>query len=92
VDPKAGLDNMQKRKFLTLQRLELHPHRRPTRSQSLAIPTTLSRLLKVQRAAVTIASQISIINCMEYRFNKSSHIIIISISISISSSSSSSCQ
>jgi hypothetical protein len=39
VDPRAGLDNVEKRKFLTLPEFELRPLSRPA-----AIPTTLSRL------------------------------------------------
>jgi hypothetical protein len=35
VDPTAGLDDMDKRKFLTLPGLELIPLGRPARSQSL---------------------------------------------------------
>jgi hypothetical protein len=35
VDPRAGLDNMEKRKFLTLSGLEFRPLGRPARSQSL---------------------------------------------------------
>jgi hypothetical protein len=35
VVPRAGLDDMEKWKFLTLQRLELRPLGRPARSQSL---------------------------------------------------------
>jgi hypothetical protein len=35
VDPKAGLDNLEKRKFLTLSGLQLQPLGRPARSQSL---------------------------------------------------------
>jgi hypothetical protein len=35
VDPRAGLDDVKKRKFLTLPRLELRPLGRPARSQSL---------------------------------------------------------
>jgi hypothetical protein len=35
VDPRAGLDDVEKRKFLTLSGLELRP---------LTIPTTLSQL------------------------------------------------
>jgi hypothetical protein len=34
VDPRAGLDDVEKRKFLTLLGLELRPLGRPTRSQS----------------------------------------------------------
>jgi hypothetical protein len=35
VSPRAGLDDVEKRKFLTLRRLELQPLGRPARSQSL---------------------------------------------------------
>jgi hypothetical protein len=35
VDPRAGLDNVEKRKFLTLMGLELRPLGRPAHSQSL---------------------------------------------------------
>jgi hypothetical protein len=35
VDPRASLDNLEKRKFLTLPGLELRPLGRPARSQSL---------------------------------------------------------
>jgi hypothetical protein len=35
VNPRAGLDNLEKRKFLILQGLELRPLSRPARSQSL---------------------------------------------------------
>jgi hypothetical protein len=35
VDPRAGLDDVEKRKFLTLPGLELPPLGRPARSQSL---------------------------------------------------------
>jgi hypothetical protein len=35
VDPRAGLDDVEKRKFLTLRGLELRSLRRPARSQSL---------------------------------------------------------
>jgi hypothetical protein len=35
VDPRAGLDDVEKRKFLTLLGLELRPLSRPARSQSL---------------------------------------------------------
>jgi hypothetical protein len=33
VDPRAGLDNVEKRKFLTVPGLELRPLGRPARSQ-----------------------------------------------------------
>jgi hypothetical protein len=35
VDPRAGLDDAEKRKFLTLPGLELQPLGRPARNQSL---------------------------------------------------------
>jgi hypothetical protein len=35
VDPRAGLDDVEKRKFLTLPGLKLRPLERPARSQSL---------------------------------------------------------
>jgi hypothetical protein len=35
VDPRAGPDDVEKRKFLTLPGLELRPLGRPARSQSL---------------------------------------------------------
>jgi hypothetical protein len=35
VNPRAGLDDVEKRKFLTLQGLEVRPLCHPTRSQSL---------------------------------------------------------
>jgi hypothetical protein len=35
VEPRAGLDNMEKRKFLTLPGFKLRPLRRPAHSQSL---------------------------------------------------------
>jgi hypothetical protein len=35
VDPRAGLDNVEKKKFLALPELELRPLGRPARSQSL---------------------------------------------------------
>jgi hypothetical protein len=35
VDPRSGLDNVEKRKFLTIQGLELRPLGQPARSQSL---------------------------------------------------------
>jgi hypothetical protein len=35
VDPRAGLEDVEKRKFLTLPGLQLRPLGRPARSQSL---------------------------------------------------------
>jgi hypothetical protein len=51
VSPRAGLDNGEKRKFLTLPGLELRPLGHPSRSQSLYRlrypgPTANSRKLK----------------------------------------------
>jgi hypothetical protein len=43
VDPRAGLDDVEKRKFLSLPGLELQSLGRPAR-QPLAIPTEQSRL------------------------------------------------
>jgi hypothetical protein len=37
VDPRTGLDDLEKRKFLTLPGLELQPLSRPSRSQKLAL-------------------------------------------------------
>jgi hypothetical protein len=45
VDPKAGLDDVENRKLLTLPGLEVRPLGRPARSQSLYRPRYLSRLL-----------------------------------------------
>jgi hypothetical protein len=42
VDPRAGLDDLEKRKFLTLRGLELRPLGRPARSQSLSFITVCS--------------------------------------------------
>jgi hypothetical protein len=42
VDPRAGLDDVEKRKFLTLPGLELRPLGSP-----VAVPTTLSQFLCV---------------------------------------------
>jgi hypothetical protein len=39
VDPRAGLDDVEKRKFLTLPGLELSPLVRRVRSQSLYRPS-----------------------------------------------------
>jgi hypothetical protein len=45
VDPRTGLDDVEKRKFLTLPGQELWSLSRPARSQSLTL-TALSRLLE----------------------------------------------
>jgi hypothetical protein len=47
VDPRSGLDGVEKRKFLTLPGLEPRTFGRPARSQSL-YATALSRLLLYQ--------------------------------------------
>jgi hypothetical protein len=39
VDPRAGLDGMEKKKFLTLPGLELPPLGHPARYTDYAIPT-----------------------------------------------------
>jgi hypothetical protein len=48
VDPRAGLDDVEKRKFFTLPGLELRPLGRPARSNTdYAIPALLTtRVLK----------------------------------------------
>jgi hypothetical protein len=55
VGPRAGLDDVEKKKFLTLPGLELRPLGRPTRSQSL------SRLLSMHLTAekTSVLSEIS---------------------------------
>jgi hypothetical protein len=47
VDLTAGLDDLEKKKFLTLLGLELRPLGSPARP--VAIPTTLSRLMSRQK-------------------------------------------
>jgi hypothetical protein len=47
VGPKAGLDHMEKRKFLTLPEFEFRPLGSPTKL--FAIPTTLPRLLLLRK-------------------------------------------
>jgi hypothetical protein len=42
VGPRAGLDDVEKRKFFTLSGLELQPLGRPARSQSLTLLIYLS--------------------------------------------------
>jgi hypothetical protein len=44
VGPRTGLDDVEKRKFLTLHGLELRPLCRPTRSQSLYRLSSLGSL------------------------------------------------
>jgi hypothetical protein len=55
VGPRAGLDDVDKRKFLTLPGLELQPLRHPVRSQSLyllrypgSLRRTVSQLISTQ--------------------------------------------
>jgi hypothetical protein len=45
VDPRAGLDDVEKRKFLNLPGLELRPLGRPARSQSL--PGTVCFFIRI---------------------------------------------
>jgi hypothetical protein len=45
VNPRAGLDDVEKRKFLTLPGLELRPLGRPARSQLLYLLRYLIRIL-----------------------------------------------
>jgi hypothetical protein len=52
VGPRAGLDDMEKRKFLTLPGLELRPLGRPSRSQSLYRLRYYCTCVKKQRAKV----------------------------------------
>jgi hypothetical protein len=47
VNPRAGLDDVEERRFLPLPGLEIRPLSRPARSQSL-ISTTLPRLLRMR--------------------------------------------
>jgi hypothetical protein len=66
VDPRTGLDNVNKRKFLTLPGLELKPLGRPTRIQSLH-----RRAYAIDRASlhdITIAKL-----CVGYLRKQSSH-------------------
>jgi hypothetical protein len=50
VDPRAGLDDVENRKFLTLPGLELRPLGRPARSQSLyrlRYPSVEERIFRI---------------------------------------------
>jgi hypothetical protein len=53
VDPRAGLDDMEKRKFLTLPGLELRPLSRPVRSQVLFSQNILRDRASKQAKAVS---------------------------------------
>jgi hypothetical protein len=52
VDPRAGLDDVENRKFLTLPEVELRPFGRPARRQSLHRPSTPT--LSMKYGAVTL--------------------------------------
>jgi hypothetical protein len=57
VDPRAGLDDLEKRKFLTLEGLELRPLGRPARSQSLyrlRYSGSLEKTCKVWKSATVL--------------------------------------
>jgi hypothetical protein len=51
VDPRASLDDVEKRKFLTLPGLGT-PTPRSSSPEPVAIPTTLSQLLYIQRIKI----------------------------------------
>jgi hypothetical protein len=55
VGPRTGLDDVEKRKLLTLPGLALRPLGYPAHSQSL-IPTTLSLLLDMSNVYVEISA------------------------------------
>jgi hypothetical protein len=68
VDPRAGLDDMEKRKFLTLPGLELRPHRRPARSQSiyrLRYPSSLI-IITIAQVDGSANNSHSVFNCHFY--------------------------
>jgi hypothetical protein len=53
VDPRAGLDDVEKRKFLTLPELELRPLGRPARSYTdYAIPLIPPHMLAQQKMSL----------------------------------------
>jgi hypothetical protein len=55
VDPRAGLDDLEKRKFFTLSGLELRPLSRPASSQSLyrlRYPSSVQKTLSNKHIAV----------------------------------------
>jgi hypothetical protein len=59
VDPTAGLDNVQKTKFLTLPGLELRPLGHPARSRSLSRPKFRSRTRKRFEVSTAMSVKIS---------------------------------
>jgi hypothetical protein len=59
VDPRAGLDDMEKRKFLTLLGLKLQPQL--SSPWPVAIPTMLSRLILISAALENIFGKVKII-------------------------------
>jgi hypothetical protein len=55
VEPRAGLDDVEKRKFLTLSGLELRPLGRPARTQSYtdcAIPASKQAVHIIPRTSM----------------------------------------
>jgi hypothetical protein len=60
VDLRAGLDDVERRKFLTLPGLELRPLGRPARSQSLC-RLTLSRLPVIVKTILVSKNTVSIV-------------------------------
>jgi hypothetical protein len=59
VGPKAGLDDMEKRKFLTLPGLELGPLDRPARSQFLSVMVLEEKFLGMMNCIVHADKHIS---------------------------------
>jgi hypothetical protein len=54
VDPRAGLDDLDKRKFLTLLGLDLRPLSRPARSQSLYRLRHLDVVKQVKKVQIQV--------------------------------------
>jgi hypothetical protein len=72
VDPRAGIDDVEKRIFLTLPGLELRPLGRPASSQSLyrlrySAPDRIGRLckeIKTKKTHLTLLSKCKILNTL----------------------------
>jgi hypothetical protein len=70
VNPRAGLDDLEKRKFLTLPGFELRPVGRPARSQSLyRLRYAGSYIEHVGVQKQFLDSDMHIINLEKYSFN-----------------------
>jgi hypothetical protein len=68
VSPEAGLDGMEKRKFLTLLGVELRPHVREARNQSLYEATaTRAQLLIGPSAIIPVLLSENLICCTVLR-------------------------